>query len=270
MTAPPLPLPAVLSIAGSDPSGGAGIQADLKVFSALGVYGMAAITALTIQNTRGVSAFHPVEPGIVAAQIQSVLEDIPTAAIKTGMLANEDIINSVAGVLADHPSIPLVIDPVLVSTSGKRLLEIGAERALKERLIPLAALVTPNLNEAEALSGVECRASLDSRKRAAEKIIALGCRAVLIKGGHLNGPASEDLWFDGAAFVELSAPRLDNPNTHGTGCALSAAITSFLARGELALDATRRAKHFLTECIRNAFPVGRGAGPVNPLWNISQ
>ncbi|HBF34891.1 TPA: bifunctional hydroxymethylpyrimidine kinase/phosphomethylpyrimidine kinase [Candidatus Sumerlaeota bacterium] len=263
------PLPTVLSIAGSDPSGGAGIQADLKTFSALGVYGMAAITALTIQNSQGVSDVYPVAPECVSAQIGAVLSDIGANAIKTGMLSNEAVIHAVASVLRKYPTIPLVLDPVLISTSGRRLLDESALQALKKNLIPFAAIVTPNASEAQVLTGLDVMQSLEIRKEAAKKILALGCRAVLIKGGHLGGETSCDLWFDGYDFAELSAERLDNPNTHGTGCMLSSAIAAFLAQGRTPLNAVQSAKAFLTEAIRHAFPLGKGIGPVNPLWNTS-
>ena len=263
---PEPPTPRALSIAGSDSGGGAGIQADLKTFSALGVFGMTAITAVTVQNTRGVSGYEELSPGTVAGQIRAVATDIGVDAAKTGMLASARIVEAVADAVADTAIPNLVVDPVFVSKHGHSLLADDAVVALCSRILPLAILVTPNLPEAGGLVGVRVE-SKDGMVRAAEAILGFGSRAVLVKGGHLAGSArADDLFFDGEHLEWVEAPRIDTPNTHGTGCVLSSAIAAYLAWGEDLLDAVRKGKAFVTEAIRHALPIGQGIGPVDPLW----
>lgn len=259
-------IPRVLTIAGSDSSGGAGIQADLKTFTVLGVYGASAITALTAQSTTGVSGIHAVPAEFVRAQIDAVMTDIGADAAKTGMLANRDIVLAVAAAVREHAIPNLVVDPVLLAQSGAALLEEDARAALRDRLVPLACLVTPNAPEASALLGIEVSSVADLRE-AARRFVAAGARAVLVKGGHLGGDESVDVFHDGRGFEELRAPRIATPHTHGTGCTLSAAIAAGLARGHDLADAVRRAKRFVTGAIERGLAIGRGCGPVNVLAN---
>ncbi len=252
--------PAVLTIAGSDPSGGAGIQADLKTFHQFGVYGEAAVTLITVQNTTRVTRVECLSPDLVAEQIQAVVEDIPPAAAKTGALGNAAIVEAVARAAAEF-RFPLVVDPVMISKHGAPLLAEDAQRALRERLLPLAALVTPNLPEAGALAGRTVRNSRDAR-RAAEAIAALGARAVLIKGGHSDACAT-DVLLAGGEWFEFAGERIDTPHTHGTGCTLSAAIAALLAKGLALPEAVGAAKRFVAEAIRTAPGLGGGSGPVN-------
>ncbi len=262
--------PRALSIAGSDSGGGAGIQADLKTFSALGVYGTTAVTAVTVQNTQGVSDHVALPPKIVAEQIRAVVSDIGVDAAKTGMLVSAEIVVAVADALAlVETQVPyLVVDPVFVSKHGHALLEQDAVGALRDRILPLATLVTPNLPEASGLAGFDVT-TRDLMPDAAETIQAMGPRAVLVKGGHLAEPAgADDLFFDGERMEWISAERIDTRNTHGTGCTLSSAIAAYLARGEDLLEAVRLGKAFVTEAIRAALPLGHGIGPVNHLWSI--
>jgi hydroxymethylpyrimidine/phosphomethylpyrimidine kinase len=253
-----------LTIAGSDSGGGAGIQADLKTFHQYGVYGTTVITALTAQNTRGVRAIHVPPPDFVVEQYRCVVTDIPIDAAKTGMLATAAIVEALAGAFEADPLPCLVVDPVMISKSGAALLEPDAVEALKDRLLPLAALLTPNLHEAAALTGSRPIGTLAEMAAAAEAIRALGPQAVLIKGGHL--PAEQeavDLLYDGHSTVEFRQPRLDRTHTHGTGCTYSAAITAQLARGRSLPDAVLAAKAFITEAIRSAPGLGGGIGPLN-------
>jgi hydroxymethylpyrimidine/phosphomethylpyrimidine kinase len=260
--------PLVLSIAGSDSGGGAGIQADLKTFSALGVFGMTAITAVTVQNTQGVSGYEALSPATVADQIRAVVTDIGVDAAKTGMLASAAIVEAVAEAVAETRVPNLVVDPVFASKHGHALLDADAVGALRERILPLATLVTPNLAEAAALAGFDV-GSRDLMEDAAETILAMGPRAVLVKGGHLEGAArAEDLFFDGERMVWIGAERIETPNMHGTGCTLSSAIAAHLARGTELLDAVRAGKSFVTEAIRHALALGWGIGPVDQLWSI--
>ena len=262
--------PRVLTIAGSDSGGGAGIQADLKTFSALGVFGMTAITAVTVQNTEGVSGFEAISPATVGDQIRAVIGDIGVDAAKTGMLANAGIVEAVATALADAAVPNLVVDPVFVSKHGHALLAPDAVEGLRRAILPLATLVTPNLLEATGLAGFEVRTREDMR-RAAGAIMALGPRAVLVKGGHLEGgegSEATDLLVAGDLEEWFSAPRIDTPHTHGTGCTLSAAIAAHLARGDDLRTAVRAGKAFVTEAIRHALPLGHGIGPVDQLWPI--
>jgi hydroxymethylpyrimidine/phosphomethylpyrimidine kinase len=257
-----------LSIAGSDSGGGAGIQADLKTFSAFGVFGMTAITAVTVQNTLGVQAFEAISPGTVADQIRAVASDIGVDAAKTGMLANAPIVEAVADVVAATAIPNLVVDPVFVSKHGHVLLPDDAVGALRARILPLATIVTPNLPEAAGLAGfvVETR---DQMRRAADAILALGAGAVLVKGGHLEDLARSDDLFVGPSWEGwLEGDRIDTPNTHGTGCTLSAAIAAGLALGDDLPDAVHAAKAFVTEAIRHALTLGGGIGPVDPMWAI--
>ena len=258
----PLP-PRILTIAGSDSGGGAGIQADIKVITCLGGYGMSAITALTAQDTRGVWGIHPVPPEFVAQQVELCLADIGVDAVKTGMLCNEAIVRAVAQVLRRGKAPNLVVDPVMFSKSGHRLLDESAERALIEEILPLAEVVTPNLPEASRLAGFEV-ADAEGMRRAAKAIFALGPRAVVVKGGHLPGVAA-DLLFDGREFQTFPAERIDTKNTHGTGCSYSAALATALGRGLPLAEAVALAKKFITEAIRHSLPFGRGCGPTDPL-----
>jgi hydroxymethylpyrimidine/phosphomethylpyrimidine kinase len=253
-----------MTIAGSDSGGGAGIQADLKTFQALGVYGASTLTAVTAQNTLGVRAVHEIPTDIIAAQIDAVVEDIGVDAAKTGMLSSAEIIATVAERIRHWRLDRLVVDPVMVAKSGDRLLREDAVQALVRDLLPLAAVLTPNLPEAEVLVGRQLESDEDIRQ-AARDILDLGPRAVVMKGGHRQGDAT-DVFFDGHAFHTFSAPRIETPNTHGTGCTFSAAITAGLARGMDVLDAVGAAKHYLTEAIRHSQPLGSGHGPVAHAW----
>ena len=255
----------VLIIAGSDSSAGAGIQADLKTCAALGVYGTTAITALTAQNTLGVTAIHEVPPEFVAAQIDAVVEDIRPDAVKTGMLANAAIIEVVAAKVKEHALPFLVVDPVMVAKSGDRLLREDAVRAMRELLLPLADVVTPNIPEAEDLVGHPVRTDEEVRK-AARELLALGARNVVIKGGHREGPTAVDVLFDGRNFHEFASPRVETTSTHGTGCTLASAIAAFLAMQETVPEAVQHAKEYLTGALRRAEPIGHGHGPVNHFW----
>ena len=256
-----------LSIAGSDSGGGAGIQADLKVFTAFGVYGMTAITSITAQNTVAVDGIEDISPGMVEKQIHAVARDIGVDAAKTGMLSNAEIIEAVARAVRQHHIEQLVVDPVMVSTGGARLLRDDACAALKQALIPLALVVTPNRPEAEVLAGFPIRKEADLL-RAAEAILALGPRYVLIKGGHGQGAEAVDLLYGATDPIAYATPRLDTKNTHGTGCTLSAAIVACLAKGEDLPGAIRKAKDYVTEAIRRGMPVGQGHGPLNHAWNL--
>ncbi len=262
-----------LTIAGSDCSGGAGIQADLKTFAALGVYGTSAITAVTAQSTTGVTAVHEVPPETVAAQIEAVVTDIRPDAVKTGMLSSAAIIEVVAAKVKEHDLPHLVVDPVMVSKSGARLLREDAVQALRDLLLPLAEVATPNIPEAEALVG-RSLATDDDIRRAAREIAAMGPRNVVMKGGHRtdvrpsgrDGDAAVDLLFDGREFHAFSAPRIDTTSTHGTGCTFASAIAAFLALGDPVPEAVGRAKDYLTEALRRAYPIGAGHGPVHHFW----
>jgi hydroxymethylpyrimidine/phosphomethylpyrimidine kinase len=259
-------IPTALTIAGSDSGAGAGIQADLKTFAANGVYGTNAIAAITAQNTRGVKKIHPLPPAIVAAQIDAVVNDIGADAVKTGMLLDAAIVKLVAARIRAHRLRNLVVDPVMVAKSGDLLLRKDAIAALKTKLIPLATVVTPNVPEAEKLTGIRLKRPEDF-KEAARRILALGAKTVVIKGGHRRGPAA-DLFYDGKKFREFSAPRLRTRNTHGTGCTFAAAIAAHLAKGAKPKEAVRRAKRYLTRAIAESYPIGAGHGPVNHFFNL--
>ncbi len=251
-----------LTIAGSDSSGGAGIQADLKTFQRFGVYGASALTLITAQNTVGVREVQLLEVELVAKQIAAVAEDLDVRATKTGALGSAKLIESVVEAITQHGIRNLVVDPVMISKHGDALLAQDAVEALKCLLFPKAALVTPNLHEAGALLGRPVE-SEERMRDAARALYDLGAAAVLVKGGHLPGDEAVDLLYDGAEFVRLSAPRIDTSDTHGTGCTYSAAITALLAQGKTLLDATRQAKEFITRAIRSAPGLGHGYGPVN-------
>jgi hydroxymethylpyrimidine/phosphomethylpyrimidine kinase len=258
-------IPIALTIAGSDSSGGAGIQADLKTFSALGVYGASAITALTAQNTLGVSAIHDVPADFIAAQMDAVYSDLSVAATKIGMLSQPAAIEAVAAGLDRHKAINVVLDPVMVAASGARLLAQEAEASIARLLFPRALIVTPNLHEAAALLGSPVARNEREMREQAERLRALGAQAVLLKGGHMDLPESIDLLVDGSGVRRLTAKRYPTMNTHGTGCTLSSAIASFLTRG-MALDAAvTLAKNYITAAIAAAdrLSVGHGHGPVH-------
>jgi len=256
----------ILTVAGSDSGGGAGIQADLKTITVLGAYGMSAITALTAQNTLGVQGVYPVPVDFIRLQMEAVLSDIGADAAKTGMLATPEIVKAVAEELKRFKVELLVVDPVMVAKSGDALLSEEARGTLKESLLPMATLVTPNLPEASVLSGFPVQ-DLESMKEAARAIRDMGPRYVLIKGGHLEKEAV-DLLFDGQKFEAYEAPRLSNRNTHGTGCTYSAALTTFLAQGLPVRDAVAEAKRFITRAIRHGLPMGSGHGPTNPYAQV--
>jgi hydroxymethylpyrimidine/phosphomethylpyrimidine kinase len=260
----------VLSIAGSDPSGGAGIQADLKAFSALRAYGMAVITALTAQNTQEVRSFQTVDPEFVAEQIDAIFADVRVDAVKIGMVATADIASAIADRLRHHGARNIVLDPVMVAKSGHHLLRDDAVAALRDTLVPIARVITPNLPEAGVLIGGPAPATHEDMQRVVRDLHRLGPEWVLLKGGHLTGDDSTDLLFDGKAMTELPGRRIDTSNTHGTGCTLSAAIAALLPRFEM-VEAARRAKAYLTDAIAasNHLTVGGGHGPVHhfhALW----
>jgi hydroxymethylpyrimidine/phosphomethylpyrimidine kinase len=263
-------IPIALTIAGSDSSGGAGIQADLKTFSAFGVYGASVVTALTAQNTRGVQGVQAVPAPFVAAQVDSVLSDLDVGAIKTGMLADAAIVETVARRLRSAPPLPLVVDPVMVATSGDILLEPDAIGALKGELLPLATLITPNLAEAAVLLGGRVAESEAEMHEQARALLALGCRAVLVKGGHGTGAQAVDVLADAAGSESLTSPRIDTPHTHGTGCTLSAAVAALLAQGTGLAEAVERAKAYVWRGLQGGrtLGVGRGRGPVDHLFAI--
>jgi hydroxymethylpyrimidine/phosphomethylpyrimidine kinase len=253
-----------LTIAGSDSGGGAGIQADLKTFAAHGVYGMSAITAITAQNTLGVSAVYPIPADIVIAQIEAVAGDIGMDAVKTGMLATAAIVEAVAATIAELDLPNVVVDPVMVAKGGARLLDEDAIEAMKTELLPRARVMTPNAAEAAALLGDNVR-TLDQARAAARALKAFGAAAVIVKGGHLEGPEAVDVLFDGREMIELSAPRIPTTSTHGTGCTFASAIAAQLALGASLHEAARRAKAYLTETIRRAPGLGGGHGPVQHI-----
>jgi len=259
-----------LTIAGSDSSGGAGIQADLKTFSALGIYGASVLTAVTAQNTLGVQGVYAIPPAFIAKQIDSVLSDLAVDVIKTGMLAARETVETVVGAIARAPAIPLVADPVMVATSGDMLLEENAIEAVRTVLIPRAAVITPNLPEAAKLLGGRMATTGSEMADQARALLAFGCGAVLIKGGHGEGASAVDLLVTSADVVPLEKPRLAATNTHGTGCTLAAAVAALLAHGCPLREAVERAKTFVWEAIRAGrdLYVGNGSGPVDHLYAI--
>lgn len=253
--------PVALTIAGSDPSGGAGLQADLKTFHQFGVYGEAVVTLVTVQNSVRVSRVEVLPRELVLEQIAAVVEDMPPDAAKTGALGSAEMVEAVARAAAEF-RFPLVVDPVMVSKHGQPLLPEVAVHAIRQHLLPRAALVTPNIPEAEALTGITIR-TLDDMRQAAGRICGMGARAALIKGGHTSSEDSTDVLYDGAEWRDFPAPRIATRHTHGTGCTFSAAIAAGLARGQALAEAVGCAKRFIQEAIRTNPGLGRGAGPVN-------
>jgi len=260
-------MPIALTIAGSDSGGGAGIQADLKTFAALGVYGTSAITAITAQNTIGVTAVQALSADLVTAQIEAVAGDMKLDAVKTGMLANSSIVEAVAAAISalDLPSV--VVDPVMIAKSGDRLFDAEALAALRSELLPRARVVTPNVPEAEVIADMRIT-SLDEAREAARRIHKLGPASVVVKGGHLPGDEAIDLLFDGRTFSEYRTPRIETRNTHGTGCTFASAIAAHLALGHNLPDAVGKAKEYVTGAIRNGLAIGQGHGPLNHFWAV--
>jgi hydroxymethylpyrimidine/phosphomethylpyrimidine kinase len=265
----PAGIPTVLSIAGSDSGGGAGIQADLKTFAALGVYGTTAITAVTAQNTQAVTAVAALDPTIVTAQIDAIASDIRVHAVKTGMLATTAIVEAIAAAV-DRWSWPhVVVDPVMVATSGDRLLTPDAIDAMGRLMVPRATVLAPNKPEAEALARMPIDTMAHARD-AARRLYGLGAKAIVIKGGHFTGPELVNLLYDGKDFIEFSTPRIETRNTHGTGCTFASAIAAHLARGLGLVAAVDGATSYVAGGIRNGLAIGRGAGPVDHFWRRSQ
>lgn len=257
-----------LSIAGSDSSGGAGIQADLKTFQALGVFGTSAVTAVTVQNTQKVYDIQEMRPQIVSDQITCLFDDFKIHAVKIGMVASIPLIEAIAGALNRIEALPpVILDPVMISKSGYALLKTDAQTALVDHLFPLATVVTPNLPEAEALLGKKIE-TIDAMKTAAREVSALGAKMVVVKGGHLGRGDATDVLFDGETFKLLENRRIDTANTHGTGCTFSSAIAAYMARGELFFDAVTQAKTYITGAIENAFALGRGCGPTHHFFDL--
>lgn len=260
--------PRILTIAGSDSSGGAGIEADLKTFTALSAYGMAAITAITAQNTNEISAIFDLPPNLVAQQINMAAKDIGVDAAKTGMLSNNTTIEAVAEAITQNAIKKLVVDPVMRSKSGAPLLRDSAQQALKKHILPLAFITTPNIPEAQILAGIKIT-SPAAIQEAAKRIAELGPKHILIKGGHLEGPRANDYWYDSHTLRQLSAPRINTQNTHGTGCTYSAAITAYLGRGLDTAQAIKNAKEYIQGAIQNSLPFGQGQGPLNHAWRTA-
>lgn len=256
----------ILTIAGSDSGGGAGIQADLKVITVLGGFGMSAITALTAQNTVGVHGVHAVPLEFIAQQVDVVMDDIGADAAKTGMLATPEIVKVVSDAISRHRVEPLVVDPVMVAKSGDLLLAKNAQQALKTELLPLAYAVTPNLPEAEVLCGFPVK-DLESMQAAARIIQQLGPTHVIVKGGHLDGRAV-DILFDGTDFTTFDGPRLEQDNTHGTGCSFSAALATLLGQGVAIKEAVDQAKQYITRAIAAGLEIGKGHGPTDPYSHL--
>ena len=254
-----------LTIAGSDSSGGAGIQADLKTFAALGVYGTSAITAVTAQNTLGVIETLPLPADLVTAQIEAVAGDITIHATKIGMLATAAIVEAVAAAIKELDLPLVVVDPVMTSTSGAHLLDDDGVKMLRAEVLPRSAVVTPNIPEAEILSGRRIE-SIDEARAAAYLIHEMGSSAVVITGGHAKGEQIVDLLFDGERFTELHTARIDTPHTHGTGCTFASAIAAYLARGDSLVESVVRAQEYVGGAIRHALPLGHGRGPVDHFW----
>jgi hydroxymethylpyrimidine/phosphomethylpyrimidine kinase len=251
-----------LTIAGSDSGGGAGIQADLKTFQELRVFGMSAITAVTAQNTLGVQGVYPISLEAIKAQIASIAEDLAPQAVKTGMLFNSDVIEVVAEAIIKYQWNNVIVDPVMIAKGGSPLLQKEAIKALRERLIPLSTVLTPNIPEAEVITEMKID-SLSKRKEAAKAIIELGAKSVVIKGGHDESDAAVDLFYDGSTFDTFSKPRVKTSNTHGTGCTFSAAITAQLAKGHALNESILVAKSFIHEAIKHDLKIGEGHGPTN-------
>ncbi len=260
-------LKVALTIAGSDSSGGAGIQADLKTFQALGVFGTSAITAVTVQNTQKVYAIQEVEPRIVRDQIICLFDDMAINAVKIGMVASVPLIEAIAEALTKVTAPPVVLDPVMISKSGYALLKHDARQALIEKLFPLAEVVTPNLHEAEALTHMRI-ASEQQMYDCARKILELGAAKVVVKGGHMKGASATDILYDGKHFQSIQAPRIDTPNTHGTGCTFSSAIAAHLALGFSFFDAVARAKDYISGAIAHSLNIGKGHGPTHHFFDL--
>lgn len=259
----------VLTIAGSDSGGGAGIQADLKTLAANGVYGMSVITSITAQNTKGVTAIHDLPIPVIEAQLDAIFDDFEVAAVKTGMLSTAQIVDAVSRKLAKHNVPNLVVDPVMVAKSGHPLLQQDAVDHLRTSLIPLALVITPNVHEAERLSGLQIKTLADARQ-AAKIIHKLGCRHVLVKGGHLLSEKGTDLLYDGRFFNIFKGEFIDTPHTHGTGCTYASAIAAQLAKGKALPDAVQTAKTYVTEAIRHSLAIGHGKGPTNHFYFLPQ
>ncbi|MFN7983619.1 MAG: bifunctional hydroxymethylpyrimidine kinase/phosphomethylpyrimidine kinase [Vicinamibacterales bacterium] len=262
------PIRTALTIAGSDSGGGAGIQADLKTFAALGVYGTSAITAITAQNTVGVTAAQALPADLVTAQIEAVASDIHVHATKIGMLATAAIVEAVAAAISALDLPLVVVDPVMLAKSGDRLLDDDAVTAVIKELLPRAYLVTPNIPEAEVLSGMRIT-TLDDARTAAVKILESGASAVVVKGGHATGDDLVDLLYDGHRFVELHTPRIHTRNTHGTGCTFASATSARLALGDSLVDAVTRAQAYVAGAIRHGLAIGHGHGPLDHFWQTS-
>ncbi len=262
-------IPVGLTIAGSDSGGGAGIQADIKAMQANGVFAASVLTAITAQNTQAVTAALDLPVDLIAAQFDAVCSDIHVDAAKTGMLSSEAIIDVVAAKIKEWKLAPLVVDPVMISKSGYPLLKPEAMEALKTKMLPLATVVTPNAYEAAHLAGMEVRTVEDARE-AARRIYDLGPQTVLVKGGHIRGKEAVDLLYDGETFHVFSAPYVDTPHTHGTGCTYASAIAANLARGFSLLEAVDRAKRYVTEAIRHGLPIGKGHGPTHHFYFLKE
>lgn len=260
-------LPIALTIAGSDSCGGAGIQADLKTFQALGVFGMSAITAVTVQNTRKVYAVQEIAPRIVHDQITCLFDDVHIDAVKIGMVSGTALIDAIAAALGRVRRPPVVLDPVMISKSGYALLNQDARRALVEKLFPLAEVVTPNIHEAEALIGSRIQTEAEM-KSAARRILSLGAGKVVVKGGHLSSGPATDILFDGTDYQSLTAARIATANTHGTGCTFSSAIAAHLALGHPFFEAVQKAKQYVTGAIANALAIGKGHGPTHHFHDL--
>jgi len=258
----------VLTIAGSDSGGGAGIQADLKAMSANGVFGMSVITSITAQNTKGVTAVYDLPVSIIEAQLDAVFGDFDVAAVKTGMLSSAEIVMAVCRRLTQYQAKNLVVDPVMIAKSGHALLQPNAVEAVKSHLVPLALVVTPNVHEAERLSGVTITSLVEARQ-AAKAIHKLGCRHVLIKGGHLLAERGTDLLYDGRFFSVFKGEYIETPHTHGTGCTYASAIAAQLAKGKALPDAVQAAKTYTTEAIRHSLAIGHGRGPTNHFYFLA-
>jgi hydroxymethylpyrimidine/phosphomethylpyrimidine kinase len=256
----------VLTIAGSDSSGGAGIQADLKTFSAHGVFGMSVITAVTAQNTQGVFAVQDIDKEVIAKQIEAIFDDIEVDAVKIGMVSKIDTIKTIVARLQHYHPQKIVVDPVMVSKSGYHLLHTDAEAILIKELLPMATILTPNIPEAEVITRMTIRSTVDMES-AAKAILAMGAQTVLIKGGHLEND-STDILFDGQRFTYFKAKRIPTKNTHGTGCTLSSAIAANLAKGISLIDAVTQAKEYITVVIEHALSIGKGVGPTNHFYTL--
>lgn len=259
----------VLTIAGSDSGGGAGIQADLKAMAANGVFGMSVITSITAQNTKGVTAVHDLPVSVIEAQLDAIFDDFEVAAVKTGMLSSVAIVEAVSRRLQKNGVATLVVDPVMMAKSGHALLQPDAVEKVKTALLPLALVVTPNVHEAERLSGLPIKSLADARQ-AAKAIHKLGCKHVLIKGGHLLAEKGTDLLYDGRFFNVYKGEFIETPHTHGTGCTYASAIAAQLAKGKPLSDAIQTAKTYITEAIRHSLAIGHGKGPTNPFYFLPE